>query len=119
MAFTVCQKRRFESQLEVTMSRSKLLAKLAAKKSQSRSKLATSTLPIVAILLLAPTFAHAQGSRFDTGFNALQTLFIGTIAKVASLIAMVIGELMVNPARKKRSPESLREQALRFSRSTF
>lgn len=38
--------------------------------------------------------AHAQaagGSPFDTGFTALQTLFTGTIAKVASLIAIVIG----------------------------
>lgn len=43
-----------------------------------------------AILLLAP-FAYAQGSPFDNGFTALQTLFTGTIAKVASLIAIVIG----------------------------
>jgi type IV secretory pathway VirB2 component (pilin) len=34
--------------------------------------------------------AHAQ-SPFDTGFTALQTLFTGTVAKVASLIAIVIG----------------------------
>jgi type IV secretory pathway VirB2 component (pilin) len=45
----------------------------------------------IAILLVAPLAAHAQGSPFDTGFNALQTLFTGTIAKVASLIAIVIG----------------------------
>jgi type IV secretory pathway VirB2 component (pilin) len=31
------------------------------------------------------------GSPFDTGFTALQTLFTGTVAKVASLIAIVIG----------------------------
>ena len=43
------------------------------------------------ILCLAPILAQAQGSPFDTGFNALQTLFTGTIAKVASLIAIVIG----------------------------
>jgi len=30
--------------------------------------------------------AHAQGSSFDTGFNAIQSLFTGTIAKVASLV---------------------------------
>ena len=42
-------------------------------------------------LCLAPVLAQAQGSPFDTGFNALQTLFTGTIAKVASLIAIVIG----------------------------
>jgi type IV secretion system protein VirB2 len=44
----------------------------------------------VAILLIAP-FAYAQGSPFDNGFTALQTLFTGTIAKVASLVAFVIG----------------------------
>lgn len=33
----------------------------------------------------------AAGSPFDTGFTALQNLFTGTIAKVASLIAIVIG----------------------------
>lgn len=52
--------------------------------------------PIAAVLLLlliAPVSAHAQagGSPFDSGFTALQNLFTGTIAKVASLIAIVIG----------------------------
>lgn len=47
-------------------------------------------LPIAA-LVLVPLAAHAQGSPFDNGFTALQTLFTGTIAKVASLIAIVIG----------------------------
>ena len=44
-------------------------------------------------LLLLPVAAHAQaaGSPFDTGFTAMQNLFTGTIAKVASLIAIVIG----------------------------
>ena len=43
-------------------------------------------------LLLFPINAQAQaGSPFDTGFTALQTLFTGTVAKVASLIAIVIG----------------------------
>lgn len=45
----------------------------------------------IAALLLVPLAAHAQGSPFDNGFTALQTLFTGTIAKVASLIAIVIG----------------------------
>jgi type IV secretion system protein VirB2 len=37
-----------------------------------------------------PVVAMAQ-SPFDTGFTAMQTLFTGTVAKVASLIAIVIG----------------------------
>lgn len=44
------------------------------------------------IICLLPTLAHAQaGSPFDSGFTNLQNLFTGTIAKVASLIAIVIG----------------------------
>lgn len=44
------------------------------------------------LLVLLPTLALAQsGTPFDTGFTNLQTLFTGTIAKVASLIAIVIG----------------------------
>lgn len=46
----------------------------------------------LAFVAIAPALAMAQsGSPFDTGFTALQTLFTGTIAKVASLIAIVIG----------------------------
>jgi type IV secretory pathway VirB2 component (pilin) len=40
--------------------------------------------------LLVPALAYAQ-SPFETGFNSIQTLFTGTIAKVASLVAIVIG----------------------------
>jgi type IV secretory pathway VirB2 component (pilin) len=45
------------------------------------------------LLALFPVLAQAQigGWPFDTGFTALQNLFTGTIAKVASLIAIVIG----------------------------
>jgi type IV secretion system protein VirB2 len=47
---------------------------------------------IAYLLLVMPIAAHAQGgSPFDTRFTALQNPFIGTIAKVASLIAIVIG----------------------------
>ena len=47
---------------------------------------------IATILVLVPVAALAQsGSPFDTGFTSLQTLFTGTVAKVASLIAIVIG----------------------------
>lgn len=43
-------------------------------------------------ILLLPLAGHAQGGTpFDTGFTAIQTLFTGTIAKVASLVAIVIG----------------------------
>src|SRR5260370_2838369 len=55
------------------------------------SRLSASKSLWLALLLLLPVVAHAQGSPFDTGFNALQTLFTGTVAKVASLIAIVIG----------------------------
>jgi len=45
-------------------------------------------------LLVLPVAAYAQaagGSPFNTGLSALQTLFTGTIARAASLIAIVIG----------------------------
>ena len=50
-------------------------------------------LTILTLLILVPALALAQsgGTPFDTGFTALQNLFTGTIAKVASLIAIVIG----------------------------
>lgn len=57
----------------------------------ARNRLARPILPVLFIFLLLPAMSQAQGSPFDTGFNALQTLFTGTIAKVASLIAIVIG----------------------------
>ena len=44
------------------------------------------------IVIALPAVALAQsGSPFDTGFTNLQTLFTGTVAKVMSLIAIVIG----------------------------
>jgi type IV secretory pathway VirB2 component (pilin) len=46
---------------------------------------------LITLLLVMPVTALAQGSPFDTGFNAIQSLFTGTIAKVASLVAIVIG----------------------------
>ena len=45
---------------------------------------------LLTLLFLAPALAVAQ-SPFDTGFTAMQTLFTGTVAKVASLIAIVVG----------------------------
>jgi type IV secretory pathway VirB2 component (pilin) len=56
-----------------------------------RSKWARPTTTLLTLLLVMPVAALAQGSPFDTGFNAIQSLFTGTIAKVASLVAIVIG----------------------------
>jgi type IV secretory pathway VirB2 component (pilin) len=61
------------------------------RKSIIRIRLTESKLPLVVLLILVPMAAHGQGSPFDNGFTALQTLFTGTVAKVASLIAIVIG----------------------------
>ncbi len=57
----------------------------------ARAKWARPTALLLALLFLMPIAALAQGSPFDTGFNAIQSLFTGTIAKVASLVAIVIG----------------------------
>ena len=64
-----------------------------ATSSKRRAVLNSSRAPLatLGILLLMPLAAQAQGSPFDNGFTAMQTLFTGTIAKVASLIAIVIG----------------------------
>ena len=56
-----------------------------------QSKRIRPTTAVFALLFLLPVAALAQGSPFDSGFTTLQTLFTGTIAKVASLVAIVIG----------------------------
>jgi len=56
-----------------------------------RSKCVRPTAVTLSLFFLVPMAAMAQGSPFDTGFNAIQNLFTGTIAKVASLVAIVIG----------------------------
>ena len=56
-----------------------------------QSKCVRPTAAVLTLLLVLPVAAIAQGSPFDTGFNAIQSLFTGTIAKVASLVAIVIG----------------------------
>jgi len=56
-----------------------------------RSNWLSPTAALFTLLLVMPVAALAQGSPFDTGFNAIQSLFTGTIAKVASLVAIVIG----------------------------
>ena len=63
----------------------------SAKQTVGLTHLAARQVSLLALLLIVPLAAHAQGSPFDTGFNSLQTLFTGTVAKVASLIAIVIG----------------------------
>jgi type IV secretory pathway VirB2 component (pilin) len=57
----------------------------------ARSNCAHVAAAVLALCLVLPVAALAQGSPFDTGFNAIQGLFTGTIAKVASLVAIVIG----------------------------
>ena len=57
----------------------------------ARSKWARPSAAVLTLFLVLPVAAMAQGSPFDTGFNAIQALFTGTIAKVASLVAIVIG----------------------------
>jgi type IV secretory pathway VirB2 component (pilin) len=44
---------------------------------------------IPAVTLLFPVAAYA--SPFDTGISSIQTLFTSTVARAASLIAIVIG----------------------------
>ena len=47
---------------------------------------------VITFALIFPMVAYAQSAApFDTGFTNLQNLFTGTVAKVASLIAIVIG----------------------------
>src|ERR1700678_16776 len=56
-----------------------------------QSKWLRPTATLVTLLLVLPVATLAQGSPFDTGFNAIQGLFTGTITKVANLVAIVIG----------------------------
>ena len=49
-------------------------------------------LSVTTVLIALPVMATAQSSSpFDSGLTSLQNLFTGTVAKVASLIAIVIG----------------------------
>jgi type IV secretory pathway VirB2 component (pilin) len=66
-------------------------------------------LSLFTLLILFPALALAQ-SPFDTGFTAMQTLFTGTVAKVASLIAIVVGGYQFahgEPGAKKSCPTSV------------
>lgn len=57
-----------------------------------RKMLSFSSILGIAVLAV-PLAAYAQSgsSPFDSGFTSIQNLFTGTIAKVASLVAIVIG----------------------------
>src|ERR1700691_5572809 len=57
---------------------------------RSRLRRIQPSLSLITLMILFPALALAQ-SPFDTGFTAMQTLFTGTVAKVASLIAIVVG----------------------------
>jgi type IV secretion system protein VirB2 len=83
--------RRFEVLPEVHMPRWSQVPLVRQIQLVARSKWARQTAALVTLLLVLPVAALAQGSPFDTGFNAIQSLFTGTIAKVASLVAIVIG----------------------------
>jgi type IV secretion system protein VirB2 len=82
---------RFELLPEVHMPRWSPIYLIREIQPLLRSKCVHPPAIILALLFLVPMVAMAQGSPFDTGFNAIQSLFTGTIAKVASLVAIVIG----------------------------
>jgi type IV secretory pathway VirB2 component (pilin) len=69
-----------------------------------QSQFARPATVVLALFLLMPVAVLAWGSPFDTGFTAIQSLFTGTIAKIASLVAIVIGGYSFargEPAAKK------------------
>jgi hypothetical protein len=45
-----------------------------------RRTMSKQMLSLIGLLLIAPLTAYAQGTPFDNGFTALQTLFTGTVA---------------------------------------
>ena len=60
--------------------------------SPQKAQLFRRTFPLIIVLTFAIlAFAQVGGLPFDSGFTALETLFTGTVARVASLIAIVIG----------------------------
>jgi type IV secretory pathway VirB2 component (pilin) len=81
---------RFEVLREVQMPRSSRAHSIRQGR-LLRSKRVRPNTVVLALFFLVPVAALAQGSPFDTGFTAIQSLFTGTIAKVASLVAIVIG----------------------------
>ena len=78
---------------------------------RERSRTMPDLRAIFLFLLAVPAVAHAQAggaSPFDTGFSAMQNLFTGTVAKVASLIAIVVGGYQIRTWRAGREKDSRR-----------
>jgi type IV secretion system protein VirB2 len=78
-----------------------------------------SILCLVTLLIVLPALAEAQfiNSPFDTGLTSLQSLFTGTVAKVASLIAIVIGGYQFahgEPGAKKVAASAARRSPRRL-----
>jgi type IV secretory pathway VirB2 component (pilin) len=82
---------RFEVLREVQMRRWSRAYSISKIGRLLQSKRVRPTTVVLALFFCMPVAALAQGSPFDTGFTAIQSLFTGTIAKVASLVAIVIG----------------------------
>jgi type IV secretory pathway VirB2 component (pilin) len=82
---------RFEVLREVQMTRWFRVHSIRQIDRPPQSKCVCPIAVVLALFFLLPVAALAQGSPFDTGFTAIQSLFTGTIAKVASLVAIVIG----------------------------
>jgi type IV secretory pathway VirB2 component (pilin) len=82
---------RFEVLREVQMTRWFRVHFIREIERLLQSKLMRPITIVLALLFLLPLAALAQGSPFDTGLTAIQSLFTGTIAKVASVVAIVIG----------------------------
>jgi type IV secretory pathway VirB2 component (pilin) len=57
----------------------------------NRNRLIARTSLFLLGLSMLPLAAHAQASPFDAGLTGMQTLFTGMVAKVGSLIAIVLG----------------------------
>ena len=67
----------------------KIRLTLSRKTIQQTKSLLPKVSALLVCVLLFPLAAHA--SPFDSGISSIQTLFTGTIAKAAALIAIVIG----------------------------
>jgi hypothetical protein len=82
---------RFEALREVQTPRWSSVSLVRPFQLVGRSNPPLTVAALLALLLVMPVAALAQGSPFDAGFTAIQSPFIGYIAKLASLVAIVIG----------------------------